>query len=203
MFFAVLSRRQAVVDDQRQHDIARGRLPVRDVFAPAATKAAVALDPLAGVAAILAFVPKTAARLVRAMIGRARGSSRGKAVSGAAVAAASQKTDRLIESARFLLCSNPGMAGQDQDVATDPIPQFLDESRVERRVLPSQIHLTNHGAAGGGIGFIFARANAEMSCEKREKQSGEGRLIMVIISSRGAMLLSRHHTHFDTGPTSS
>jgi large subunit ribosomal protein L13 len=72
--------------------------------------------------------------------------------------------DRFIERGSAFLRPNPSVTGQNQDIAIHPAAQFLDESRVERRILPREIHFANHPARRGftGIGRFFIASKGRL-----------------------------------------
>src|SRR5204863_6807575 len=113
---AMLPRRQSIVDDQREHDVARGRFAVGNIFAPTAAEISVARDPLSGVAAIAPFMTESAIRLVGAMIGRgathpARKAERRKWLR------ALEETDCFMDRSRVFPGSNTRVARKENDIA--------------------------------------------------------------------------------------
>jgi hypothetical protein len=59
--------------------------------------------------------------------------------------------------------------GKNQDIAARVASQFPNKSRVERRILPGQIHFANHGAARGGI-VVFLSGDSGKNGDNGEKQ---------------------------------
>lgn len=85
-----------------------------------------------------------------------------------------QKLDRFIERSSAFLGPNPCVARENQNVAGHPATQFLDESRVEGRILPREIHFANHRARRGvaGIGRFFAR-ESRLNNEQKKRENRE------------------------------
>lgn len=168
---AVLPRGLPIVDDQRQDNVAGGRLPVGYVFGPAAADHSVASDSLAGVAAVFSFMAKSSVSLIRAMVGCGPGDPSRKC-EGRERFGALQKADRFVECARAFLGSDSSAAGKNHDVAVHSAAQFLHESRIERRILAREIHFSNYGAGGIACGFCFIRSkNREGNKNEQGRQT--------------------------------
>src|SRR5256885_11271233 len=109
-------RRQPVVDDQGEHDIAGRRFPIGNVFAPAAAEIPVARDPLSGVTAIFSFVAEPAIRLICAMIGGRLTHPAGEGERRQGLSAL-EKANRLIERGTAFFGSDSRMAWTNEDIS--------------------------------------------------------------------------------------
>ena len=117
---AMLSSRQAIVDDEREHDITRGRLAVGDVFAPGTAERSVASHASVSMARIPPRVAEPSIRLIGAMV-RGRPAHSGRERHRRQRLSASQKANRFVEGSRTFLCPDSGVSGQDHYVAAHPV----------------------------------------------------------------------------------
>jgi hypothetical protein len=82
-----------------------------------------------------------------------------------------EEANGLVDSGRAFFGADSRVAGKNQNIATHVASQFLNKSRIERGVLPGQIHFTNDGSARGGI-IIFSGSERRQREDNREKQGG-------------------------------
>lgn len=167
--FAMLSRPQPVVDDELNNDVTGSGLAVGNVLAPARAPCPVPADAPARAAAIAAVMAHAAVGLVVAMIGRAFGHSRRKNERLQRPGRA-EESNRFIQSLYPFLGPNAGMSGNEQ-VALVIGAQFFEISGVEGRVLPGQVHFSDHGVTGDrGIGSL-----GKLEGEKGDGEQESGR----------------------------
>lgn len=147
---AMFSRRQAVIDDERNHNVACSRFSIRDVFAPARTPHSIPAHARAGIASIAAVVTHCPVHLVRAMIGRAATHS-GRKCQRQQWPRRVKKTDRIIKRAYAFFRAPPGVPRQDERFSIEMRSQFFDVAGVERWILTGEIHLMDYRVAGNGF----------------------------------------------------
>ena len=150
--FSMFPRPKPVVDDQRENNVARARFSISDVFAPREAPDAVTANAITWPAPISAVVPETATRLVRTMISSAFAHARRKSQRLHRVNR-TKETDGLIDRAQAFVRVNPGLPWKNKEFPIEMRAQILNKCRVERRILPRQIHLTNHRASRDPLGF--------------------------------------------------
>src|ERR1041385_1328793 len=84
-----------------------------------------------------------------------------------------EKANRFIHGSSAFPGVNASATGKNEQVAVHPAAQLLDKGRVERRILPGEVHLANHRLARGRIVIFRGSENRESGANYEGKSRKE------------------------------
>jgi hypothetical protein len=141
---AMWPSRVAIVDNECDDDLARGRFPIGNVFTPGADRSSITTEATAGSATVAATMSNAPGSLIRAMIGRRATHSRRERERSFRRSSA-KKARSFIERARSSFRPQFRSSRKSNVAATVMRAQLFDVSRVKSRVLARKIYFPNYG----------------------------------------------------------